>query len=118
MSGLSTRYHLGAGHPLLGHRVPDLDLATGDGSVPLYSHLRDGSAVLFSFDGGSTPDVAHWSSRVRLMETTYAGEWTLPVIGPVPAPTSVLVRPDGHVAWVGTGSDAGLHDALTRWLGP
>ncbi|HTL34988.1 MAG TPA: hypothetical protein VL326_17785 [Kofleriaceae bacterium] len=36
----------------------------------------------------------------------------------MPSPGAVLIRPDGHVAWVGDGTDAGLHDALTKWFGP
>jgi 3-(3-hydroxy-phenyl)propionate hydroxylase len=40
------------------------------------------------------------------------------VFGPVTAPTAVSVRPDGHVAWVGDGTDLGLADALTAWFGP
>ena len=44
-------------------------------------------------------------------------EWELPALGAVAAPAAVLIRPDGYVAWVGEGSDAGLRDALTTWLG-
>jgi 3-(3-hydroxy-phenyl)propionate hydroxylase len=40
------------------------------------------------------------------------------VIGAVTAPTAALIRPDGHVAWVGEGGDRGLADALTAWFGP
>ena len=43
--------------------------------------------------------------------------WELPVIGAVDAPTAVLIRPDGHVAWVGTGGETGLDETLERWLG-
>jgi len=35
-----------------------------------------------------------------------------------PAPAAVLIRPDGYVAWVGDGTQAGLTDALTTWFGP
>jgi hypothetical protein len=44
--------------------------------------------------------------------------WDLPVLGAVPAPTAVLIRPDGYVAWVGEQTDVGLADALTAWFGP
>jgi 3-(3-hydroxy-phenyl)propionate hydroxylase len=44
--------------------------------------------------------------------------WELPVLGGVSAPTAVLIRPDGHVAWVGDGTDQSLRDALTTWFGP
>ncbi|HEY2599178.1 MAG TPA: hypothetical protein VGJ79_11935, partial [Candidatus Dormibacteraeota bacterium] len=55
--------------------------------------------------------------RVQLIDASYAGIWELPVVGEVAAPPAVLIRPDGHVAWVGDGTDAGLRDALTTWLG-
>jgi hypothetical protein len=60
-----------------------------------------------------------WSDRVNLVETSYDGDWELPVIGPVQAPHAVLVRPDGYVAWVDVaGSEAGLEAALSTWFGP
>jgi hypothetical protein len=37
--------------------------------------------------------------------------------GGVTAPTAVLIRADGYVAWVGDGTDLGLPDALTTWFG-
>jgi 3-(3-hydroxy-phenyl)propionate hydroxylase len=40
------------------------------------------------------------------------------VIGTAPAPTAVLIRPDGYVAWAGDGTDRGLSRALATWLGP
>ena len=65
------------------------------------------------------PPTIEWAGdRVRLIDAGYAGGWELPVIGAVAAPTAVLVRPDGHVAWVGEKTDAGLADALTAWFGP
>ena len=59
-----------------------------------------------------------WAGRVRMVAARPAGTWALPVVGTVAAPTAVLVRPDGHVAWVGEGSHAGLAEAITRWFGP
>jgi hypothetical protein len=53
-----------------------------------------------------------------LIDATCGGEWELPVVGAVAAPEAVLVRPDGHVAWVGDGSATGLAEALTTWFGP
>jgi hypothetical protein len=62
-------------------------------------------------------DVASWAERVQLIDATYDGTWELPVLGAVTAPTAVLIRPDGYIAWVGDGTDAGLRDALTTWFG-
>ena len=62
-------------------------------------------------------DIAPWADRVQLVDARYAGVWELPVLGTVAAPTAVLIRPDGYVAWVGNGTDHGLRDALTTWFG-
>jgi AAA ATPase domain len=45
------------------------------------------------------------------------GEMELPVLGAVTAPTAVLIRPDGYVAWVGDRTQLGLPEALTTWFG-
>ncbi|HEY1954452.1 MAG TPA: FAD-dependent monooxygenase [Polyangiaceae bacterium] len=114
MSGLDIRYDLGEGHPLLGRRMPDLDLVGGQ---RVFTLLHDARAVLLDF--GETPlDVGPWADRVRVVRAKHAAAWDLPVIGVVSPPSAVLVRPDGHVAWVGEGSDDGLRDALAKWLGP
>jgi 3-(3-hydroxy-phenyl)propionate hydroxylase len=117
ISGLDVAYDLGEGHPLLGRRMPDLDLVTTDGTVRVFSLLHDAKPVLLNFGGAGGLDIAPWAERVQLVDASYAGTWELPVVGEVGAPTAVLVRPDGHVAWVGDGSDAGLREALTTWFG-
>jgi 2-polyprenyl-6-methoxyphenol hydroxylase-like FAD-dependent oxidoreductase len=116
LSGLDVHYNLGEGHPLLGRRMPDLDLATADGVVRVFALLHQARGVLLSF--GSALGASAWSDRVTTIEAGYGGEWELPVLGPVAAPDAVLVRPDGYVAWVGDGTDAGLRDALVTWFGP
>ena len=62
-------------------------------------------------------DTSPWADRVRAVDADYDGEWELPVLGRVAAPAAVLIRPDGHVAWAGDGTDSGLRDALTTWFG-
>ena len=118
ISGLDVRYDLGEGHPLLGRRMPDLDLVTAGGPLRVYSLLHDGRPVLLDLGASGELAVTPWRDRVRTIEASYDGAWELPVIGPVPAPTAVLVRPDGHVAWVGDQTTVGLDDALTAWFGP
>jgi 2-polyprenyl-6-methoxyphenol hydroxylase-like FAD-dependent oxidoreductase len=118
MSGLDIHYDLGEGHPLLGRRMPDLDLVTADGPLRVYALLHDARPVLLNLGEPGGLEIAPWADRVRLIDADYAGVWELPVFGAVCAPTGVLVRPDGHVAWVGDGTDAGLADALTTWFGP
>jgi 3-(3-hydroxy-phenyl)propionate hydroxylase len=117
ISGLDVAYDLGEGHPLLGRRIPDLDLATADGAVRVFSLLHHARPALINLGDAGGLDIAPWAGRVQLVNASYAGAWELPVLGEVDAPTAVLVRPDGHVAWVGGGTDAGLRDALTTWLG-
>jgi 2-polyprenyl-6-methoxyphenol hydroxylase-like FAD-dependent oxidoreductase len=118
MSGLDIHYDLGEGHPLLGRRMPDLDLATADGPQRVFSLLHDARPLLLDVGEPRALDVAPWADRVRLVDATFDGVWELPVFGAVSAPTAVLIRPDGHVAWVGDRTDEGLSDALTRWFGP
>ncbi len=119
ISGLDVRYDLGEGHPLLGRRMPDLDLATAEGPTRVYALLHDARAVLVDLGGSdSVGDIGPWADRVRVVDASYDGVWELPVVGTVDAPSAVLVRPDGHVAWVGDGTRSGLEEALTRWVGP
>jgi 3-(3-hydroxy-phenyl)propionate hydroxylase len=118
VSGLDIRYDLGEGHPLLGRRMPDLDLVTADGPLRVFELLHKANAVLLNLAEPGTVDIAPWAGRVQLVDATYDGEWELPVLGLVDAPSAVLVRPDGYVAWVGEGTDAALADALTTWFGP
>jgi len=118
ISALDVHYDFGEGHPLLGRRMPDLDLDTIEGPVRLFHLLHEARAVLLNLDGTEAFDVAPWADRVRRVDACYAGTWALPVIGAVPAPSAVLIRPDGHVAWVGEGTIQGLPDALLRWFGP
>jgi 2-polyprenyl-6-methoxyphenol hydroxylase-like FAD-dependent oxidoreductase len=118
ISGLDIHYDLGEGHPLLGRRVPDLDLVSADGPLGVFELLHDARPVLLDLGDAGGLDIAPWADRVRLVDATYSGDWELPVVGAVSAPGAVLVRPDGYVAWVGDGTDAGLTDALTTWFGP
>jgi 2-polyprenyl-6-methoxyphenol hydroxylase-like FAD-dependent oxidoreductase len=117
ISGLDIHYDLGDGHPLLGRRMPDLDLVTAGGALRLFTLLHDAGGVLLNLGEPWAFDPSPWSDRVAAVAARYDGGWELPVVGRVPAPAAVLVRPDGHVAWVGGGTDAGLHDALTTWFG-
>jgi 2-polyprenyl-6-methoxyphenol hydroxylase-like FAD-dependent oxidoreductase len=116
MSGLDIHYDLGEGHPLLGRRMPDLDVATAEGSLQVFSLLHDARPVLLNLGEPGSVDVTPRADRVRLIHADYSGRWELPVLGEVAAPAAVLIRPDGYVAWVGDGTDTGLHDALTTWF--
>ena len=117
MSGLDIHYDLGDGHPLLGRRMPDLDLVTVDGPLRVFALLHDARPVLLNLDDARGLDIGPWAGRVQLIDAKYVGRWELPVHGVVNAPAAVLIRPDGYVAWVGDGTDTGLRDALTSWFG-
>jgi 3-(3-hydroxy-phenyl)propionate hydroxylase len=117
MSGLGVHYDLGEGHPLLGRRMPDLDLITANGPLRVFSLLHDARPVLLNLGEPGGFDITPWADRVQLTNAKYVGTWELPAIGAVTAPTAVLVRPDGYVAWVGALTQAGPADALTTWFG-
>ena len=117
MSGLDVRYGLGEGHPLLGRRMPDLDLVTATGPRRFFSLLHDARPVLLNLGKPSGFNIAPWGDRVQLIDVKYVGTWELPAIGAVTAPSAVLVRPDGYVAWVGDVTQPELAQALTTWFG-
>ena len=118
MSGLDIHYELGTGHPLLGRRMPDLELITADGPLRVFTLLHDARPVLLNLGEPGGFDIAPWADRVQPIDAEYAGPWELPVLGAVTSPTAVLIRPDGYVGWVGDLTHPGLPDALTTWLGP
>lgn len=118
LTGLGIHYDFGTGHPLLGRRMPDLDLDTATGPTRVSALLRDARPVLLNLDASGPIDIAPWSDRVKLVDAHYAGAWALPAIGLVSAPSSVLIRPDGHVAWLGGPGKPSLSEALTTWFGP
>ncbi len=118
ISGLDVHYGPGDGHPTVGRRVPDLDLATSGGPTRLYEHLHRASPLLLNLDPTMPIDASRWRDRIGRIDATHTGRWELPVIGEIEAPMALLIRPDGYVAWAGTGSDTGLDLALTTWFGP
>jgi 3-(3-hydroxy-phenyl)propionate hydroxylase len=118
MSGLDIQYDLGEGHPLLGRRMPDLDLVSANGPLRVFTLLHDARPVLLNLGEPGGFDITPWVDRVKLVDAKYIGTWELPAIGAVTAPTAVLIRPDGYVAWVGEGTQMELAGALTTWFGP
>jgi len=118
ISGLDIHYDVGEGHPLLGRRMPDLDLVTTHGPLRVFTLLHDARPVLLNLGEPGGFDITPWADRVQLIDAKYVGLWELPVLGVVTAPTAVLIRPDGYVGWVGDLTQLGLADALTTWFGP
>jgi 2-polyprenyl-6-methoxyphenol hydroxylase-like FAD-dependent oxidoreductase len=117
VSGLDIHYELGEGHPLLGRRMPDLDIVTVDGPLRVFELLHGAQPVLLNLGEPGKLDIAPWADRVQMVDAEHVGPWELPVIGAVAPPTAVLIRPDGYVAWVGDGTEGGLREALTMWFG-
>jgi len=118
MSGLDIHYDLGEGHPLLGRRMPDLDLVTETGPKRVFTLLHDARPALLNLGEPGGLDITPWANRVQLIDATYVGTWELPALGAVTAPTAVLIRPDGYVGLGGKPNPAGAADALTTWFGP
>lgn len=118
MSGLGIHYDPGEGHPLRGRRMPDLDLVTAHGPLRVFALLHGARPVLLNLGEPGGLDIAPWADRVGSVDAAYAGTWELPALGVVTAPSAVLIRPDGYVAWVGEGTNQGLAVALTTWFGP
>jgi 2-polyprenyl-6-methoxyphenol hydroxylase-like FAD-dependent oxidoreductase len=118
LSALDIQYDLGEGHPLLGRRMPDLDVDTADGPTRVFTLLHDARPLLLNLGEPDGLDISPWANRVRLVDAKHAGVWELPVLGEVAAPSAVLIRPDGHVAWAGDLTDPELHRALATWFGP
>jgi hypothetical protein len=117
LSGLDIRYDLGEGHPLLGRRMPDLDLHTAAGPTRVFTLLHDARPVLLNLGEPGGFDISPWADRVRLVDARHDGLWELPVLGEIAAPPAVLIRPDGHVAWAGELTDPELPQALATWFG-
>jgi Aromatic-ring hydroxylase, C-terminal len=115
--GLDIRYGLGEGHPLVGRRMPDLDLVTAHGPLRAFTLLHKARPVILNLGGQGRIDVTQWAGRIDLVDADYTGRWELPVLGEVPGPAAVLIRPDGHVARAGDPSHAELPDALTVLAG-
>jgi len=118
LTGLDIHYDLGTGHPLLGRRMPDLDLTTANGPLRVFTLLHHARPVLLNLGAPGDFDITPWADRVQLIDAEYVGPWQLPVLGAVTAPTAVLIRPDGYVAWVGDQTHLGLTEALTTWFRP
>ena len=116
MSGLDIRYDLGGDHPLVGRRVPDLDLRTAEGPTTVFALLHEARPVLLVLGQVAEFDASRWG-RLRVVEAQADGPWELPVVGEVPAPAAVAIRPDGHVAWAGDLADPSRPAALDRWFG-
>jgi 2-polyprenyl-6-methoxyphenol hydroxylase-like FAD-dependent oxidoreductase len=117
ISGLDIHYDLGEGHPLLGRRMPDLDLQTELGSTRVFDQLHAARPVLLNLGATGSFDISPWGNRVRMVDATHDGSWELPVLGEVAAPEGVLIRPDGYVAWAGDLTDPALPRSLSDWFG-
>lgn len=117
LSGLDVHYALGEGHPLLGRRMPDIDVMTSRGEVRVFTLLHEARPVFVNFGDAGSFDIDAWADRVMLIDARYSGGWELPAIGAVSAPAAVLIRPDGYVAWAGEGNQQGLIEALSKWFG-
>lgn len=118
VSGLEIRYDIAAGtHPLLGRRMPHLELtgATGPGSSTAALHGGRGVLLDLADNAELRRRATGWADRVDIVTAAPAA---LPADGSLTGTAAVLVRPDGYVAWAAPGSHSDLPMALGRWFGP
>ena len=73
MSGLDIHYDLGEGHPLLGRRMPDLDLVTASGPLRVFTLLHEARPVLLDLGEPGGFDITPWADRVQLVDARYDG---------------------------------------------
>jgi 2-polyprenyl-6-methoxyphenol hydroxylase-like FAD-dependent oxidoreductase len=118
MSGLDIHYNLGEGHPLIGRRMPDLDLVTASGPLRVFTLLHEARPALLNLGAPGGFDITPWIDRVQFVDAKCASVWELPVFGEVTSPAAALIRPDGYIAWAGDITASELPDALTTWFGP
>nr|AXL05892.1 hypothetical protein [uncultured bacterium] len=129
ITALDVRYPLGDAHPLLGYRFPDLDLTVQDDDVRVFSLLHKARPVLLNLSGDAvifreiTAAAKAWGDRLDFVDARCADQIRAAgTTGQIPAPAAVLLRPDGHTAWVASAGEApdvaALEAALTTWVGP
>ncbi|MFI6044913.1 FAD-dependent monooxygenase [Nocardia sp. NPDC051321] len=108
LTGLDTCYLPGE-HRWLGRLAPDLALSTADGETTLATLLHPGRPVLLDLTAGQA--FSSWSASVTVVSATCRAYRDI---------RALLLRPDGHIAWLSTSvaDDAGLADALHRWVIP
>ncbi|SDO12538.1 FAD-dependent monooxygenase [Actinacidiphila guanduensis] len=112
VTGLDIVYDAGEGHPLLGRRLPEQDLVVADAKTTTFELLTPGRPILLDLHDNAQlrATAAAWSDRVDTVTATRPD--------PDAPAASLLVRPDGYLAWVSPdGSPDGLSEALTRWFG-
>ena len=97
LSGLDIHYDLGEGHPLLGRRMPDLDVHTTDGPTRVFTLLHDARPVLLNLGEPDGFDISPPRTGGGMIDAEHVGPWELPVLGEIAAPPAVLIRPDGYV---------------------
>ncbi|MET9410865.1 FAD-dependent monooxygenase [Streptomyces sp. NPDC002935] len=117
VTGLDITYDAaGGGHPMLGRRLPDLQLTGGpsDG-VSAYGLLHGGRGFLLDLRGDDRLNAAAapWTDRIDVVLAPARPE------GELADAEALLVRPDGYIAWIGSGGSgtAGLTGALSRFFG-
>jgi bifunctional hydroxylase/dehydrase len=114
VTGLDIRYEVGPGdHPLLGRRLPDVELQCDTGDTTTFALLHPARGVLLDLTGGEDPvSAAGWEDRVDTVRATPNGSSHA-----LEGIEALLVRPDGYIAWVGAPGAEDLTDCLTRWFG-
>ncbi|MCP2295213.1 3-(3-hydroxy-phenyl)propionate hydroxylase [Nocardia amikacinitolerans] len=116
ITALDIRYATGCDHPLAGRRVPDVDLTTAAGPTRVHELLRPARPVLLRL-AETQPLDTEWNRSVEVVSArSHVAHWTIPGLGDIPTPATVLIRPDGYTAWATDDPSAdGLGEVLRNW---
>ncbi|MFD5342486.1 FAD-dependent monooxygenase [Streptomyces anulatus] len=118
VTGLEIHYDVGGGtHPLLGHRMPRIELVGENSKVSSTELLHAGRGILLDLEDNPVlrRRAAGWADRVDIVTASPHG---IAPGSPLFGTAAVLVRPDGHIAWAAPGSHQDLPTSLERWFGP
>ncbi|MDX3644656.1 FAD-dependent monooxygenase [Streptomyces sp. MB09-02B] len=115
VSGLEITYDVGTGsHPLLGRRMPHLEL-TGPGRTTSSTellHCARGVLLDLTDNPRLRARAGAWADRLDIVTAAPAS-----TVAALEGTTAVLIRPDGYVAWAAPGSHHDLPMAIERWFG-
>ncbi|WP_027659904.1 FAD-dependent monooxygenase [Salinispora fenicalii] len=116
IAGLDVSYPISGRHPMLGSRLPCRDVVTDAGRTSTTAMLRPATGLLIDVRPPHrqkrwSASARSWPEWVRVVRAKADGDEVLPGV------SMLLLRPDGHVAWVDDGTEP-IEKALDQWFRP